>query len=202
MLRGAHTLLPCGECSFYREFRITRKHLLLSRSVLHYVLVRGSIQDDLIGNLGLTRQEARLIWPWTPRLKWFNNDEASPNWPVIWRDAVDEVFFCLLGVLKFVIYTTRQKEFCGDEKITSQLILFVKHQLKVKIRTERWPIAPSEFGKKWKSLARLCRVGGADLMPVRLKDFVLSVLNISNPTGNQITFGFFLHLVSSLNLIK
>ncbi|CAE1276092.1 unnamed protein product [Acanthosepion pharaonis] len=74
------------------------------------------------------------------------------------------VFICLLWVMRVVIWTTRQKEFHGREKFSSsQLILFFKHQLKVKIRTERKRLHPLEFGEIWVSLARLCRVKGADL---------------------------------------
>lgn len=58
-------------------------------------------------------------------------------------------FFYLCGVIIVVIWTIRQKEFYGGEKF--QLFttdLFFKHQLEVKIWTEKRRFSPSEFGKK------------------------------------------------------
>lgn len=43
----------------------------LSSKALYQVLVRMSGQDDLIDELGLTTQESRSIWSWTPGLKRF-----------------------------------------------------------------------------------------------------------------------------------
>ena len=48
------------------------------------------------------------------------------------------VFLCLLGVMRVVIWTTRKKELYEDESFSSQtLVAFFKHQIKVKIRSER-----------------------------------------------------------------
>ncbi|CAE1168983.1 unnamed protein product [Acanthosepion pharaonis] len=234
---------PRAECSFYRECRRALKLLLrasdgLSNAqALYRLLVRGGVQDDLIGELGLTKQEARSIWPWAPVL---NNNSItmrhhSPDSWALWvgkrlcsaglekypncrrctgevetigdaffqcrtvmplckfveglmfrmlqgnffvleassvcsnvvpqlTKAEHYVFCCLLGVMRVVMWTTRQKEFYDGEQFTSsQLILYFKHQLKVKIRTERRRLPSSEFGKRWVNLARLCRVKVADL---------------------------------------
>ncbi|CAE1328543.1 unnamed protein product [Acanthosepion pharaonis] len=85
---------PRVECSFYRECRRALKILLrtsdglsdaqaLSRKALYRLLVRGSVRDALIDELGLTKQEACSIWPWAPGLKCLTNDEASLTWLMI-----------------------------------------------------------------------------------------------------------------------
>lgn len=83
-----------SKCSFCRQCWIVLKHLLrvmddlsnvqaLFWRALYYILVR----DDLIDELGPTKQEACSIWPWTPRLKCLSNDETSLTWLVICRAA-------------------------------------------------------------------------------------------------------------------
>ena len=75
------------------------------------------------------------------------------------------VFLCLLGVMRVVIWTTRMKELCEDESFSSQtLVAFFKHQIKVKIRSERKRLSSLEFGERWVTVARLCRVVGANLI--------------------------------------
>ena len=44
------------------------------------------------------------------------------------------------------------------------LVSFYKHQIKVKIRSERKRLSFLEFGKRWVTVARLCRVVGASLI--------------------------------------
>ena len=188
----------------------------------------------------MTEAEGRLLWPWAPRMRCLNNDEASLTWLVIrnalWVDkklfsaqqaispecgrcgdleeTIGHVFFhcpvvrplckllegymvrilngkffvleassvcsnvvpklnrqehyvflCLLGVMHVVIWTMRKKELYEDESFSSQtLVAFFKHQIKVKIRSERKRLSSLEFGKRWVTVARLCRVVGAGLI--------------------------------------
>lgn len=74
------------------------------------------------------------------------------------------VFLCLLGIMRVVIWMTRQKEFYGGEKFSSsQLVLFFKHQLKIKIRAERKRLSSSKFGERWLNVSRLVHLRGANL---------------------------------------
>ena len=243
--------LPRCECPFYRECRHALKVLSrlqtglsdsrpLSSRALYRCLVRGAASDGLIGELGVTEAEGRLLWPWAPRLRCLNNDEASLTWLVIrnalWvgkrlfaaqqaispecgrcgdlEETISHAFFhcpvvrplckllegymvrilngkffvleassvcsnvvprlnrqehyvflCLLGVMRVVIWTTRKKELCEGESFSSQtLVAFYKHQIKVKIRSERKRLSSLEFGERWVTVARLCRVVGANLI--------------------------------------
>ena len=75
------------------------------------------------------------------------------------------VFLCLLGIMHVVIWTTRKEELYEDESFSSRtLVSFFKHQIKVKIRSERKRLSSLEFGKRWVTVARLCRVVGASLI--------------------------------------
>ena len=91
--REAHRL-PRGECSFYGECRQALRVFSrvqssltdsrpLTRKALYRVLVRGAVRDDLLEELGVTKQEGRLLWPWAPGMRSLNNDEASLTWLVI-----------------------------------------------------------------------------------------------------------------------
>ena len=63
--------------------------------------------------------------------------------------------------MRVVIWTTRKKEIYEDESFSSQtLVSFFKHQIKVKIRSERKRLSSLEFGKRWVTVVRLCRVVG------------------------------------------
>ena len=76
-----------------------------------------------------------------------------------------DVFLCLLGVMRVVIWTRRKKELYEDESFSSQiLVAFFKHQIKVKIRSESRRLSSLEFGKRWVTVPRLCRVVGASLI--------------------------------------
>ena len=67
--------------------------------------------------------------------------------------------------MRVVIWTTRKKELCEDESFSSQtLVAFFKHQIKVKIHSERKRLSSLEFGERWVTVARLCRVVGANLI--------------------------------------
>ena len=75
------------------------------------------------------------------------------------------VFLCLLGIMRVVIWTTRKKELYEDESFSSQTLMgFFKHQIKVKIRSDRKRLSSLEFSKRWATVARLCRVVGASLI--------------------------------------
>ena len=231
--------LPRRECPFYRECRHALRVLSrlqtglsdsrpLSSRALYQCLVRGAASDGLIGELGVTEAEGRLLWPWAPRMRCLNNDEASLTWLVI-RNALwvgkklfaaqqvispecgrcgdleetighaffhcpvvrplckllegymvrilngkffvleassvcsnvvpklnrleHYVFLCLLGVMHVVIWTTRMKELFEDESFSSQtLVTFFKHQIKVKIRSERKRL----FTGVWRKVGDCC----------------------------------------------
>ena len=75
------------------------------------------------------------------------------------------MFLCLLGILRVVIWTTRKKELYKDESFSSQtLVASYKPQIKVKILSERKRFSSLEFGKRWVTVVRLCRVVGAILI--------------------------------------
>ena len=242
-LRSVHSAdgLPRPECPFCCKCRHALKVLSdsrpLSSRALYQCLVRGAASDGLIGELGVMEAEGRLLWPWAPRMRCLNNDEASLTWLVIrnalWvgkkllaaqqaispecgdlEETIGHAFFqcpvvrplckllegymvhilngkffvleassvcsnvvpklnrqeyylflCLLGVMRVVIWTTRKKELCEDESFSSQtLVAFFKHQIKVKIRSERKRLSSLEFGERWVTVACLCRVVGASLI--------------------------------------
>ena len=104
LLRSVHSAdgeayhLPRCECPFYRECQQALKVLSrlqtglsdsrpLSSRALYCCLVRGAASDGLIGELGVMEMEGRLLWPWAPRMRCLNNDEASLTWLVI-RNAL------------------------------------------------------------------------------------------------------------------
>ena len=71
------------------------------------------------------------------------------------------VFLCLLGIIRVVIWTTREKELRDGESLSCQtLVSFYRHQIRVKTLFER-RLSSLEFGKRWVTVARLCRVVGA-----------------------------------------
>ena len=99
-LRSVHSTdretyrLPRCDCPFHRECRHALKVLSrlqaglsdsrpLSCRALYRCLVRMAVSDDLIGELGVTAVEGRLLWPWAPGMRCLNNDEASLTWLVI-----------------------------------------------------------------------------------------------------------------------
>ena len=70
----------------------------------------------------------------------------------------------LTRVMRVVIWTTRKKELCEDESFSSQTWWhFSNTKLKVKIHSERKRLSSLEFGERWVTVARLCRVVGANL---------------------------------------
>ena len=74
------------------------------------------------------------------------------------------IFLCLLGLLRVVIWTTRQKG-CFDDEFFSpgQLVAFLRHSVKVKIRSERKRLDRRAFNERWVKVAQLCRVNGTKL---------------------------------------
>lgn len=58
---------------------------VLFRKALCHVLVRWTVQDNLIDDFDLTKQEDRSLWPCTPGLKYLTNDEESLSlWRALW----------------------------------------------------------------------------------------------------------------------
>ena len=226
-----------GGVPFYRECRHALKVLsrlqtglsdsrpLLSRA-LYRCLVSRAACDILIGELGVTEAEGRLLWPWAPRMRCLNNDEASLTWLVIrnalWigkklfaaqqaispecgrcgdlEETIGHAFFhcpvvrplCKLlegymvrilngkffvleassvcsnvvpklnrqghYVFLCLLWTTRKKELFEDESFSSQtLVAFFKHQIKVKIRSERKRLSSLGFGERWVTCALVSR---------------------------------------------
>lgn len=73
-------------------------------------------------------------------------------------------FFLLLGIMRFVIRKMGQEDFYGDGKFsTSQLIVFFKHQLKVKIRAKRRRLSSAKFSERWVNVLRLVHFRRANL---------------------------------------
>ena len=94
--RQTHRLPRC-ECPFYRECQHALKVISrlqtglsdsapLSSRALYRCLVMEAVSDDLIGELGVTAVESRLLWPWGPGMRCLNNDEASLTWLIIQND--------------------------------------------------------------------------------------------------------------------
>ena len=247
---GTHCLIR-RKCPFYHECRHALKVLSrlltglsdswpLSSRALYHCLVREATSDGLISELSGMDVEGRLLWPWAPGMRCFNNDEASDTWLVIWNalcigkklfsaqqailsecsgcgdleESIDHAFFhclivqpvckllkgymvrilngkffileassvcsnvvlrlnrqehyvflCLLGNMRVVIWTMRKKELYEDESFSPQiLVFFLKHQIKVKIRSERKRLSLLEFGKRSVTVVRLCHVVGASLI--------------------------------------
>ena len=74
------------------------------------------------------------------------------------------IFLCVLGIMRVVIWTTRQKGRYEDQFYSpEQLVGFFKHQLKVKIRTERVRLSQTAFNERWVTVAQFCRVNGNKL---------------------------------------
>ena len=66
------------------------------------------------------------------------------------------MFLCLLGILRVVLWTTRKKELYDKSFSSQTLVSFYKHQIKVKIRSER-RLSSLEFGKRWVTVAPVPR---------------------------------------------
>ena len=85
------------------------------------------------------------------------------------------VFLCLLGVLRVGIWTTQLSEFREGESFSSRtLVSFYKHQIKVKIRSERKRLSSQGFGERWVTVACMFRVIGASLI------FTLDIPELKN----------------------
>ena len=75
------------------------------------------------------------------------------------------VFLAILAVAKMVIWTTRKKELYDDANFPKgDLILFLKHQLMVKIRCDRKRLDRITFDKRWVNAASLVVRKGAMLV--------------------------------------
>ena len=122
--------------------------------------------DHVIFHCPVVRPLCKLLEGYMVRIlkgKFFVLEASSVCSNVVLRLNRQEhyVFLCLL----VVIWTTRKKELYEDESFSCQtLVSFFKHQIKVKIRSERKRLSSLEFGKRWVTVARLCRVVGASLI--------------------------------------
>ena len=47
----------------------------------------GAIQDDLIQDVGVTKEEGRLLWLWALGMRCFNNFKVSLTW-LVTRNAL------------------------------------------------------------------------------------------------------------------
>ena len=75
-----------------------------------------------------------------------------------------EVFLVILAVARMMIWTTRKKELYDDANFSHcDLILFFRHQLRVKIRCDRKRLDRMTFGKRWVNAASLVVRKGAML---------------------------------------
>lgn len=186
--------------------------------------VRESVQDDLMDEVGLMKQEFHFLWPWVTGLKCLNNDEAplpclvwgSVIWIIkklgsvglavllecihcgeeeiathvffhciegfmvhmlcgkifvfeassvaVWHCCWQRLMFCLLRIMRAVMWMMWQKAFHVDKKFPSfQPIFFFKLMLKVKIRKERKWLSSSEFEERGVKVSHLCWENGDDL---------------------------------------
>ena len=74
------------------------------------------------------------------------------------------VFLAILAVARMVIWTTRKKGLCDGANFSHRdLILFLKHQLRVKIRCDRKRLNRTTFDKKWVYVASLVVRKGSTL---------------------------------------
>ena len=65
--------------------------------------------------------------------------------------------------MRVVIWTTRKKELFEDESFSSQTLVALNTKLKSKSGL-RERDSSLEFGERWVTVARLCRVVGANLI--------------------------------------
>ena len=93
------------------------------------------------------------------------------------------VFLCLFGIMCVAIWMTRQKELCDNESFFFQtLVSFYKHQIKVKIWSERRRLSSLEFGKRWVTVACLCHMVGASLT------FSLNITEVRDHSAKVVLF--------------
>ena len=74
------------------------------------------------------------------------------------------VFLVILAVARMVIWTTRKKGLCDDANFSHRdLILYFRHQLRVKIRCDKECLYRITFDKRWMHPASLFVQKGAAL---------------------------------------
>ena len=74
------------------------------------------------------------------------------------------VFLAILAVVRMVIWTTRNKGLYDDAKFSNRdLVLYFRHQLRVKIRCDRKRLDRITFDKRWVNVASLVVRKGAML---------------------------------------
>ena len=80
------------------------------------------------------------------------------------QDEKCVVFLAILAVARMVIWTTRKKGCYDDANFSHRdLVLYFRHQLRVKIRCDRKCLDHITFDKKWVNAASLVVRKGATL---------------------------------------
>ena len=75
-----------------------------------------------------------------------------------------EVFLAILAVARMVIWITRKKGLCEDANFSHRdLVLYFRHQLRVKIRCDRKRLDRITFNRRWVNAASLVVRKGATL---------------------------------------
>ena len=100
-------------------------------------------------------QTARAARRWLRR----RQRSSSVSW---WEECV--VFLAILAVARMVIWTTRNKGLYDDANFSHRdLVLYFRHQLRVKIRCDRKRLDRITFSKRWVTAASLVVRKGAML---------------------------------------
>ena len=72
------------------------------------------------------------------------------------------VFLYLLGIMCVVVWTTRKKKLYDKSYSSQTLVTIYKHQIEIKIQSERKRLSSLEFDKRWVTVVRLyCMVGSS-----------------------------------------
>ena len=80
------------------------------------------------------------------------------------QDEKRMVFLAILAIARMVIWTTRNKGLFDDANFSHRdLVLYFRHQLRVKIRCDRKRLDRITFSKRWVNAASLVVKKGAKL---------------------------------------
>ena len=105
----------------------------------------GSASDPLSERRDWTAEEIRSHWNWAPGSK-------------------RVVFLAILAVARMVIWITRKKGLYDDANFSHRdLVLYFRHQLRVKIRCDRKRLDRITFNRRWVNAASLVVRKGATL---------------------------------------
>ena len=88
------------------------------------------------------------------------------------------VFLAILIVARMVIWTTRKKAWSDDANFYRDLVLYFRHQLRVKIRCDRKRLDRITFDKRWVNVATLVVKKGAMLEPSSLLFLIASTVRV------------------------